>query len=113
MNSFFCSVGKDFTKDIETAPNPLLNRQCEMNKKKRIFNFRTINIEKVRDAIGKFKATKSFGIDHISSYFLEIAEFSRFFIFNTSLETSVLPDIWKVARVTPIFKDGDKTDKSN
>ena len=89
-----------------------------MNKKKRIFNFRTINIEEIRDAIAKFKATKSFGIDHISSYFLKLADpyfenFLPFFIFNTSLETSVFPDIWKVARVTPIFKDGDKTDKSN
>ena len=23
MNSFFCSVGKDFAKDMETTPNPL------------------------------------------------------------------------------------------
>ena len=35
------------------------------------------------------------------------------FLFNTSFETSQFPDSWKVARITPIFKDGDRTDKSN
>ena len=35
------------------------------------------------------------------------------FLFNTSIETSQFPDSWKVARITPIFKEGDKTEKSN
>ena len=34
-------------------------------------------------------------------------------MFNTSLETSQFPDSWKNARITPIFKDGDKAEKSN
>ena len=29
-------------------------------------------------------------------------------LFNTSIETSQFPDMWKCARVTPIFKEGDK-----
>ena len=63
------------------------------------------------------KASKDFGIDHLSSYFIKQAipyiENSLAFIFNTSIETSVFPDMWKIARITPIFKDSDKTDKSN
>ena len=39
-------------------------------------------------------------------------EDSLVYLFNTSLETSQFPDPWKIARV-PIFKDGDKTEKSN
>ena len=31
-------------------------------------------------------------------------------MFNTSIKTSMFPDSWKIARVTPIYKDGDKTD---
>ena len=44
---------------------------------------------------------------------LPCIENSLAFLFNTSIETSQLPDSWKVARITPIFKDGDKTEKSN
>ena len=40
-------------------------------------------------------------------------ENSLVFILNTSIETSMFPDVWKIARITTIFKDGKKTDKSN
>ena len=71
----------------------------------------------IRDAFAKVKATKSFGVDNISSYFLKLAlpyiENSLAFLFNTSIETGQFPDSWKVARITPIFKEGHKTEKSN
>ena len=44
---------------------------------------------------------------------LPYIENSLAFLFNTSIETSQFPDSWKVARITPIFKDGDKTEKPN
>ena len=34
-------------------------------------------------------------------------------MFNKSLGTASFPDSWKTARVTPIFKDGKKDEKSN
>ena len=34
-------------------------------------------------------------------------------MFNRALIDSVYPAQWKVARVTPIFKDGDSNDPSN
>ena len=74
-------------------------------------------MQEIRDAFATVKTAKSFGTDNISSYFLKLAlpfiENSLAFLFNTSMETSRFPDSWKVARVTPIFKNGDKTDKSN
>ena len=81
------------------------------------FAFKSIHAEQIKEAIGKLKTSKSFGDDGISSYFLKLAmpfiEDSLVYIFNTSLETSQFPDPWKIARVSPIFKDGDKTEKSN
>ena len=63
------------------------------------------------------KTAKSFGSDNIFSYFLKLAlpfiENSLATLFNTSIETSRFPDSWKVARVTQICKEGDKTDRSN
>ena len=34
-------------------------------------------------------------------------------LLNTSIETSIFAESWKLARVIPIFKDGDRADKSN
>ena len=117
MNNFFCSVGKDLADKIDPTPNPLLAGDYEINKYKTIFRFRIIKVQEIRDAIATVKTAKSFGTDKISSYFLKLAlpliENSHALLFNTSIETSRFPDSWKVARVTPIFKDGDKTKKSN
>ena len=58
-----------------------------------------------------------FGVDNISSCFLKLAlpyiQNSLAFLFNTSIATSQIPDSCKVARIAPIFKEGDKTEKSN
>ena len=74
-------------------------------------------MQEIRDAFAKVKTAKSFGTDNTSSYFMKLAlpfiENSLAFLFNTSIETSRFPNSWKVARVTPIFKDGDKAEKSN
>ena len=34
-------------------------------------------------------------------------------MFNTSIETGIFPNSWKIARITPIYKNGDRADKSN
>ena len=40
-------------------------------------------------------------------------ETSLAILFNTSIETSQFLNYWKLARVTPIFKGGNRSDKSN
>ena len=76
-----------------------------------------MELKDIRDAFAKAKTTESSGVDNISSYFLKLAlpyiVNSLVFLFNTSFETSQFPDSRKVAIITPIFKDGDRTDKSN
>ena len=117
MNDFFCSIGKDLASKIEGGYDPLTFCDYFVNSIAAKFVFKSINAEQVREAIGKLRASKSFGDDGISSYFLKLAmpfiEDSLVYLFNTSLETSQFPDPWKIARVSPIFKDGDKTEKSN
>ena len=44
---------------------------------------------------------------------LPYMENSLAFLLNTSNETSQFPESRKVARITPIFKDGDRTEKSD
>ena len=74
-------------------------------------------MQEIRDAFAKVKTEKSFGVCNISSFFLKLAlpsiENSLTLLLNTSIETSAFPDLWKIARITPILKEGDKADKSN
>ena len=116
MNSFFCSIGKDLASKIEGGYDPLTFCDYFLHSGAAKFVFKSVHVKQVREAVGKLKTSKSFGDDGISSYFLTLAmpfiEDSRVYQFNTSLETSQFPDPWKITRVSPIFKDGDKTKKS-
>ena len=117
MNNFFCTIGEKLANKIDAAPNPLLSGDFAGSDSSVRFQFRAIEVKEIREAIAKMKTSKSFGKDSISCYFLKLAlpfiENSLACLFNTSLVTSQFPDSWKLARVTPIFKEGDKAEKSN
>ena len=117
MNSYFCSIATELANEIDHSSNPLLSGEYHINDKSEKFNFRPINVQDIRDGLAKAKISKSFGHDNISYFFLKLAlpyiENSLAILFNTSIETSIFRDSWKLARVTPIFKEGDKDDKSN
>ena len=117
MNSFFCSIGRDLASNVEGGYDPLILCDYFQNSNATKFTFKSIHSQQSREAIGKLETSKSFGDDGTYSYFLKLAmpfiEDSLVYLFNTSLETSQFPYPWKIARVSPIFKDGDKTEKSN
>ena len=104
MNSFFCTIGEKLASKIDATPNPLLSGDFTERSNNVQFQFRTVGVQEIRDAIAKTKTSKSFGSDSISCYFLKLAlpfiENSLACLFNTSLETSQFPDSWKLARVT-------------
>ena len=58
-----------------------------------------------------------FGSDDIARYFTNIAfpviSQPLCDIFNFSIYTGIFPDSWKTARVAPIFKNGERDDRSN
>ena len=67
--------------------------------------------------MNKIKPSHGSGVDNIASYFLKVAfpaiSDSLCDIFNLSLSSGVFPDSRKVARVSPIFKEGLSDDRSN
>ena len=63
------------------------------------------------------KRKKASGADDIPPGMLkdanEILSKPLAFIINLSLQTSIVPQDWKVAKITPLFKSGDSSLESN
>ena len=102
MNQCFCSIGQILSAKIPHAENPLLRGDLSLNKYSSRFQFRVITATELMKAIQKFKVSKSFGIDGISSYFLKIGMpvlapvLSN--IFNTSISEGLLQNNWKLLK---------------
>ena len=77
-----------------------------------IFNFNFIAIDEVIRALNLIPSKMSSGLDGISAKLLNVAAHNiagpLVDIFNLSLRTGILPDDWKLARVKPVFKDGNR-----
>ena len=73
--------------------------------------------DEVAEVIKKCKPSKAMGPDDISSIMLKhIGPLGYTYlsvIFNLSLKTLVIPDIWKTGRVVPLLKSGKPSDRGD
>ena len=116
FNEHFVSVGPKLAEEIRTEPNDdPLAQISGINSK--ILNFKIIDIQYILRALKELKNGKASGPDRIPVGLVKDAsEFIALpltLVYNASLVTGVFPDIWKVARVTPIFKSGARGDMNN
>ena len=88
-----------------------------MKPSDRVFSFERINVQEVVNLVKGIDGGKATGLDNIPCKLLKIAADvvapSLTCIFNQSLLTGIYPSDWKLAKVTPIFKTGSKTDLNN
>ena len=79
------------------------------------FNF--INDTFILNSIKKLKNGKTPGPDKITTKLIKDAGEGickpLAMSFNSSFRHGIFPDIWKLARVTPIFKSGSRSDANN
>ena len=117
MKSFFCTVGEELACKIDATPNPLLSGDYGDTNKNVGFRFRTIEVQVIRGSLAVWlKLQRALAMISPAIFFQLALPFivnSLACLFNTPLVTSQFPDSWKLARVTPTFKEGDKTEKSN
>ena len=108
LNEQFSSV---FTKE-DKATALLLGKSPYPDVQ--AFDVHNIGVQKLLQNLNPHKAS---GPDNIPSRLLketaaEIALASTL-LFQSSLQQGEVPEDWKLANVTPLFKKGDKTDASN
>lgn len=114
FNNFFTTIGPQLAENI--SPNDLDPLYCVAPESK-VFEFRNISYVDVERVINKTNASKSPGLDKISNKLLKSAGNaiidSLVYIFNLSINNGIFPEEMKLAKVTPIYKSGEKTDCDN
>lgn len=114
LNNYFVNVGPDLSSQI---PQTDSNVEAYVKPVTDEFNFRDILTEEVTTALLKLNGSKSCGPDKIPARILkdsnDVITPILTQIFNCSLHSGIFPDDWKKARVSPIYKNGEKEECGN
>lgn len=114
LNSHFTDIGPKLASQI-----PLSSRDFTeyINPTEHSFNISQVSNDKINELINALPLNKACGLDGISARLLKdaapIIVPSLTFIINLSIRTGIFPDDWKIAKVTPIYKDEDKANPNN
>ena len=81
------------------------------------FIFSSISSSNVFSLLNKLSKSKATGLENISAKLIRecanLISIPLCNIFNNSLSSGLFPDDWNCARVTPLFKQGERTDVNN
>ena len=116
FNYFFQNIGPKLASTIQLPQNKsfqtYLKRPC-----KREFNFKDVTETDVEKIIDKLKPKTSVGYDGFSTRLLKEIKHSIIrpltLLINQSLHTGVFPDALKIAKITPVYKNNDKSNLTN
>ena len=103
FNGFFTNIGQKLDFQIP--------------KSSKTFESKPLSINELKDAFFSLKINKSSGVDDVSFNIIKkcfgVLLELLIYLFQLSLEKGVFPDDLKIAKVTPIYKTGDNSDRSN
>ena len=115
FNSFFTNVGPQLASKIDNTTIPFNNFLPERNPQSLFL--KPTNANEIINITKSLKASKSQGYDNINTSLLKkiiyfIAD-PLSHIFNQSLLQGIYPNLFKISKVTPIFKKDDPHEISN
>ena len=108
FNNFFTNVGPNLAKKV---PNSSKSFTSFLNQTHSIMEKNSLSINELNEDFFSLKTNKSPGYDNINfnvvkKCFGEINEPLKH-LFNLSLENGIFPEKMKIAKVIPLFKNGD------
>ena len=107
-NNHFTSVGPKLAKKITDSQNPTWKNNTSIYQ----FKFNSIMEEDTLKMLQNLPSSNNIDVLGFDSLLLNRSGLTV--LFNMSLNTGQIPDDWKKARVTPIFKNkGSNTDPNN
>ena len=109
MNNFFLDKIKKLRSTIHPPKSDPLKKLKEAMKHKQCsFKLKQTNVQEVVKVIRGLKNSSSCGVDYIDTKCIKLVSTllapSLVHIVNLSVEASVFPDIWKIAKVVPLLK---------
>ena len=115
FNQYFSTIGSTLSDKITGNCTDPMNFVTPLDGS--ILNFTSITLQETIGALNEIKTKKSPGLDGISIRLLKdasnIVAGPLVNIFNVSLQRAIFPNDWKLAKATPIFKEGNKADCEN
>ena len=117
FNEHFVFLGERLAEEIPESAFTSGNYLSKTKKNSAKFVFRKIQPNQIIKLLSKLKNGKASGLNLISNKFLKISKDkiaqSLCDIFNASIESKAFPDNFKIATVTPIFKEGETNELGN
>ena len=114
FNNHFANTGPKLASEIDCDSSSYQRYLAGTDKR---FELQPTNPNKVFSLLNKLDKSKATGLDTISTRFVrECADLICVpicDIFNQSISQGKFPDDWKYARVTPLFKQGNRDDVNN
>ena len=122
FNDTFLKKVRDLRAQVsataQTDPKVRLRKYLDKrNEEISQLDLKKINIVTLRKILKRRKGNRSSGIDYIDGYSIKLAapliEDILLHLANLTIEHSEYPSLWKVNKVSPQFKKGDKTKVEN
>ena len=104
----------DTMKNIDHTCNADCSRIVENDER---FSFEEVSVEFVRKELKSINCNKAVGIDKLHPKLLKLAAdciaVPLTFLYNVSLRTAEIPSEFKIAKIIPLYKGGNKLDINN
>ena len=114
FNKHFTDIGHNLAREI---PATDIEPEYYIKPTDKTFSLQTPSVDTVYKLLTKMNDKKAAGLDRIPCKLLKMAASivapSLTGIFEKSIHTGIFPTEWKLARVTPVFKKGIKSDLNN
>lgn len=109
LNDYFSTIGPSLAQNLPKSSTHPIDFISPVGTR---FSFSLVTLDEVEKLLLNLKSNKSCGLDKISSKLLKDAASvvapSLVRIFNICISSGIFPDDWKIARVSPLFKAGER-----
>ena len=117
MNEYFISKINSIRSAMNAAPFPTAKLKDIMSGKNCKLQLQHVSLAKVKSILKSLSNSRSTSVDELDNFSLKLAAdvvaYPIHHIVCLSIIQSKFPEAWKLAKVIPIHKKGDKIDRKN